>query len=312
MLNPRCCNRPAMDELSLIRTLLEHGDGVLLRREARVAGVSDKVLLAARRRGQLATVTRGAYAAAVPAEADAHRMLLGRAALRLYPDAHLAGTAAVAAWGVPVVDVDPVRLDLVRPVPQEVLTRELRIRPVRHPPGRTDIGPAEPLAPALIQMARDVGILSATTSIDAALHEGKVTRSALESAAEAVHGWPASSKATCALAWADGRSESVGESLTRVHLTAAGIMTTPQVEIRDRSGAFVARSDLGVDGTRVLIEFDGKVKYADGGADALFAEKRREDRLRRLGFIVVRVVWADLYRPAQLVARVREAIVTAA
>jgi very-short-patch-repair endonuclease len=66
------------------------------------------------------------------------------------------------------------------------------------------------------------------------------------------------------------------------------------------------RADLVVDGTRVLVEFDGLVKY--GSSDDLIAEKRREDRLRALGFIVVRVTWADLRRPDHIVAEVRRAV----
>lgn len=58
----------------------------------------------------------------------------------------------------------------------------------------------------------------------------------------------------------------------------------------------------------MVIEFDGLVKYAGSGADALIAEKRREDRLRDLGYEVVRVTWADLAHPAELVARIRRAI----
>jgi very-short-patch-repair endonuclease len=109
------------------------------------------------------------------------------------------------------------------------------------------------------------------------------------------------------LALADGRSESVGESRLRLHLAALGISVVPQVVIRDEMGDLVARVDLWVEGTGVVVEFDGRVKYAEGGADVLFAEKRREDRLRRLGYVVVRVVWADLFRPERVVAWIRQA-----
>lgn len=36
-------------------------------------------------------------------------------------------------------------------------------------------------------------------------------------------------------------------------------------------------------------------------------EKRREDALRALGFIVIRVTWADLFEPGRLDAMVRQA-----
>jgi hypothetical protein len=41
--------------------------------------------------------------------------------------------------------------------------------------------------------------------------------------------------------------------------------------------------------------------------DVLFAEKKREERLRELGWQVVRWVWADLYRPDELLQRLRAA-----
>ena len=66
------------------------------------------------------------------------------------------------------------------------------------------------------------------------------------------------------------------------------------------AGVVGARVDLLV-GDRVVVEFDGLVKYegAEGRA-ALAAEKRREDWLRSLGYEVVRLTWADLDRPRRV------------
>lgn len=61
-------------------------------------------------------------------------------------------------------------------------------------------------------------------------------------------------------------------------------------------------------------EFDGKVKYGrllkpgETPGDTVFREKRREDALRELGYIVVRWIWDDLLHPARLVARVTRAL----
>jgi very-short-patch-repair endonuclease len=66
-----------------------------------------------------------------------------------------------------------------------------------------------------------------------------------------------------------------------------------------------------IKGTNVLVEFDGALKYADDPR-ALFREKRREDRLRRLGYVVIRVTWADLEAPGRLIALAREALGTSA
>ncbi|WP_256841679.1 hypothetical protein [Ornithinimicrobium cryptoxanthini] len=108
---------------------------------------------------------------------------------------------------------------------------------------------------------------------------------------------------------ADGRIESVGESRMRFVCIVGGIEVVPQATIRDEQGTFVARVDFLVRGTNVVLEFDGRVKYADATGRALWDEKRREDRLRALGYVVVRVIWTDLADPMALVARIREAMV---
>jgi very-short-patch-repair endonuclease len=104
----------------------------------------------------------------------------------------------------------------------------------------------------------------------------------------------------------DPTSESPGESLTRLLLGGLGLGFRSQVDIRDDTG-FVGRVDFLVEG-RIILEFDGLVKY-DGaqGREALAAEKRREDRLRAAGYEVVRLTWADLDRPEKLARRLREA-----
>jgi very-short-patch-repair endonuclease len=62
----------------------------------------------------------------------------------------------------------------------------------------------------------------------------------------------------------------------------------------------------------VLVEFDGATKYAAGDRRALFAEKQREDALRRAGWVVVRLVWADLDHPERVRNRVLQALALAA
>lgn len=111
------------------------------------------------------------------------------------------------------------------------------------------------------------------------------------------------------VAVADGRSESVGESRCRwaVHLLGLGPVT-PQFTVRD-GGHVVGVADLGLDEYPVLIEFDGKGKYRDG--ESLFAEKKREDHFRDLGYQVVRVTWSDLARPPVLRDRIQAAIARA-
>jgi very-short-patch-repair endonuclease len=78
------------------------------------------------------------------------------------------------------------------------------------------------------------------------------------------------------------------------------------------AGGRLFRADFRVVGTRVLVEFDGAVKYADGRRATLFEEKRREDALRREGWVVVRLVWADLDDPERVRRLVLDAVARAA
>lgn len=92
-----------------------------------------------------------------------------------------------------------------------------------------------------------------------------------------------------------------------------GIEVIPQAVIRNAAGEFVARGDLLVRGSRVLIEFDGKVKYLLNGdvEQAHWKEKLRHDAINDAGFIVVRLTWRELERPAAVVAKVRAAMARA-
>ena len=121
-----------------------------------------------------------------------------------------------------------------------------------------------------------------------------------------------SSRATAVSKLMDGRSESPGESRLRCILGFEGWTLVPQVEVRDESGHVFARLDGVIEGTRVALEFDGRIKYAEGNSAVLLAEKDRGDRLRALNWIVVRVSWSDLEHPARLFTKIRGALATAA
>lgn len=81
----------------------------------------------------------------------------------------------------------------------------------------------------------------------------------------------------------------------------------------DDSGRFVARADFGWPKLRTLGEFDGRSKYLrlrDKGEtieEAVIREKLREDRLRDLGWQVVRWIWAELFRPEVIAERLHRA-----
>jgi len=84
-----------------------------------------------------------------------------------------------------------------------------------------------------------------------------------------------------------------------------------QIEIRDADDRFVARVDGGYPEHGVLLEFDGMVTYSallrpgQSASEVVVAEKRREERISALGWLVIRVVWADLQHPSVLIRRIQ-------
>lgn len=102
-------------------------------------------------------------------------------------------------------------------------------------------------------------------------------------------------------------AESVGESYSRAAFEFLGF-EQPELQhpLRDEDG-FIGRTDCWWPESRVVGEFDGKAKYVDAGIrgdisaeEAVYREKLREDRIRRLGFGFVRWSWADLDHPDRL------------
>lgn len=158
-------------------------------------------------------------------------------------------------------------------------------------------------AVAVIGTAMACGIESGVVAADAALARSMTTPNELASWVERLSGRPMLKLARQAVALADCRSESPGESRTRVILAGLGYADSePQARVLD-NGRIVARVDLMVRGV-LVVEFDGAVKY-DGaqGREALIAEKGREDLLRQLGYGIVRLIWSDLADPARVQAK---------
>jgi len=147
---------------------------------------------------------------------------------------------------------------------------------------------------------------------DAALRLGLTLEDLAEVAGRCI-GWRGVLRARRAMNFLDARSESAGESYSRVLLDRIGIPTPiPQYEVWQH-GVLVGRADFGWKEFRTFGEFDGKEKYGrllkpgQTAADAVFQEKRREDALRDLGWQIVRWIWEDLYHPEELRRRLQRA-----
>lgn len=164
---------------------------------------------------------------------------------------------------------------------------------------------------ACLQVAASFGVEAGLVSTDGALHDGKVMPEEVRRAARGGSFGKGVAAVRTVVEHMNALSESAGESRSRwlMHLLR---LPAPelQVDIRDEAGHVIGRVDFLFRQQRTIVEFDGMVKYRTS-AD-LAAEKVREDRLRELGYEVVRLMWADLARPAAVHSKILRAFARAA
>jgi hypothetical protein len=133
----------------------------------------------------------------------------------------------------------------------------------------------------------------AIMAADAALREQCIDPRLVRAALEQAIGWPGVRQARAVLALADPRAESPLESVLRLRLHEDGFpRPEPQYLVVDRLHGRTYYVDLLLPEQRLVLEADGRGKYLD---DALWEEKKRETRLRALGFRVERVIWSDVF-----------------
>jgi hypothetical protein len=119
--------------------------------------------------------------------------------------------------------------------------------------------------------------------------------------------WHGSVRASRVLAFSDPKSQTVGESRTRVLMARIGLpKPTLQHRVHDSTGRLIAITDLYVHEIVTAVEFDGRMKYGrelyerSGEPDqvdvgeVVWREKIREDSIRDEGHEMVRIVWHEL------------------
>ncbi|MFT4110919.1 hypothetical protein [Propionicimonas sp.] len=286
-------------------------------RTRELAGIGQTQEMRARleRSGELFRVRHGAFADEAPTEmAERHLLLVLGTAPVLAPGTVLSHASAGVVHGLPSWEAMLGRVTVLRRTPGHgSRRRNLHVRCT--PVVDSEVTQVDGLTVTTIERtAADLACLlpyeRAVVVMDAALHAG-ADSGVLERTVVEGRGRHGISTARAALAFADGRSESVGESLSRVRLAAAGLVR-PQLQLNvfDEEGNWLARTDFGWEQQGVLGEFDGRIKYvgtAEEVAQAVMQEKRREARLREAGWVVVRWTWADLADPAALRRRIESA-----
>ncbi|MFM9048622.1 MAG: hypothetical protein ACKOMX_01065 [Actinomycetota bacterium] len=162
-------------------------------------------------------------------------------------------------------------------------------------PARTFADVADRLAlPSLVAVGDDF------------LRRGLCARPELAAALTRGEGQRGIRKARRALDLLDPTSESPRESITRAIIIEAGLPApTPQVNIYDRFGRFIARGDLVYEEARVVIEYDG---FHHLTLEGQRKDARRRGELGIEGWLIVTIVPADVHRPRDLVAKVSRAL----
>ncbi|MRH91010.1 hypothetical protein GFY24_26810 [Nocardia sp. SYP-A9097] len=159
-----------------------------------------------------------------------------------------------------------------------------------------------PPARTVIDLALSLPFEAAVVACDALTGSFGLTEDELAeelSLARCRHGIAQAKRVVAAL---DGRSQSAGESLSRLMLRRQGLpLPRTQGNVLTPDGRFVGRVDFYFEEFATLCEFDGALRYgrllhATGNvADAMRREQVRETYLRALGFQVIRWTWNDLH-----------------
>ncbi len=226
---------------------------------------------------------------------------------RLRPGSVFSHISAALIHGWPLVGDAP---DLVHVTDPAIPSIQHRAGCIRHPingiprnDGRTFEGVAVTCTlDTAVDVIRTCAPHVAATAVDAAVRQGALCPAEL---GQALPSRPArgSVRAETVLAALDARHESVGESFAAVRFVQLDLPPCePQVEFRHPDGS-VDRVDFWIPSLGIVVEFDGRQKYVDTSmldgrdpADVLWAEKRREDRLRVHPMVrtVIRVTWWHL------------------
>jgi len=256
--------------------------------------------------GAVERLSRGVYVQTTPGATRRDRALAAivGAHHRLESEHSVSHVSAAVLHGLPLWRVDP-RVHVYQRSARSGRADPSIVRHVPLPPAsdRTTVAgvPATTLARTSWDCLATLPPADALVVADAALRAG-IQRDALD----AFHrpGARGAARASTILRYADAGSESPPESVCRYHLLRAGLpVPTTQVEVVTRLGTFWG--DLGWPEWRLVLEYDGRVKYAADGMGALVAEKRRHDALVEAGWAAVRVTKEDLTQPNDLISRLR-------
>lgn len=295
--------------------------GTLLRRDVIESGLDDNIIAKAQRDGLLVRIHHGGYCLPhiwkAADRATRHR-LRSHVVRRLYgTDVARSHVSAVLELGGPDWGLDLTKVHLT----SLAGTGERTQSNIKHHRGlvlvddltRRDgswlTAPARTALDTAAVAARD----PAVAVLDWVQSSGQASREELELGVKRMREWPGTIGLQHKLRLSNGKSESVIE--TRGHLLCRDNnvpMFEPQFKVFHPSGLLAGRVDGAWPKHKVLIEFDGLVKYlkhrrpGETIEQCVIREKLREDLLRRLtGYTMIRLIWSEIERERETAAMIR-------
>lgn len=290
---------------------------LLFRANAITSGYNDHLLKRMCDEGDLRRVRPGIYM--MPGEGNAsdpvarHTTEIHAAMAKQRTPGFVSHASAAVLHGIPVWDIDLSRVHITQPGSAGGHTSPRRHQHMSYLGAdqvtEVDGLPVTSVARTVVDLARTVRFTRAVAAGDAALNNALTTVDELLTEIALLRGKCGSGRAAAAVRAMDPRSESPGETLSRIIMDRDGLPRRELQRVIRVDGVMLGRVDFYFGEPGIVGEFDGRIKYQDraDGRDVgrtpheiIWQEKQREDALRAAGLEVVRWTWADLHSPGRL------------
>ncbi|MER7440078.1 type IV toxin-antitoxin system AbiEi family antitoxin domain-containing protein [Micromonospora avicenniae] len=306
-----------MTPLDVLRGLAVGQDGMVTLAQALRAGLTRDQVRQLCRSGRWRRILRGCFVLTEDLNAAALQRARIRAAVSsLGPGSFAVLGTALELHGIaglrPTTEVH-VSVPVDQPRPQRGLAPWLVVHQLAVPPhdltgvaGLPTTTPLRTVADVILRVDR----YAAVAVLDSALNRELLIADDLLAVPGMIRGRRGAVLARRHLAEADGRAQSPLE--TRVRLRCVDGRVPPdalQLAVCDDDGYLLGIGDLGWRAPRVIAEADGRGPHDNPGA--IFADRRRQNRLVNAGWTVLRFTWADTLRPDYIPWTVRQAIAAA-
>lgn len=282
---------------------------LLLARHAQIEG-TEQALRSRHHRGELARVRRGVYVASSELDQltidERYILRIHATAQSISPRSTFSHDSAAAIWGLPTIGPWSTRIHVTDGITDGGRSRgEVHRHSLPADEHATVLGGVRvtSLARTLVDIACSTDFARSVAMIDATLARTSstgISRDSLLRLLEELKPRAGSRKGQAAIEFADGRSDSPLESLSRVQMRMLGL-PAPQLQVpfHDRDG-LIGIADFYWPELGLVGEADGAAKYSgtnspsgDEAGAVVLREKRREDRLRAVTRRFARWGWTD-------------------